>query len=356
MSNSFLLTHDDIDSLYPVYSILQECGATNLTDSGAYYTFSSPFREDKNPSMILYKNSMFARDFGGGFAGSIFVLVRQALGISLFKLIGHNPSEFLSKKFFAEQKEEKTVDRIKSPESFSLEHYEGSIEYNWDANPLAQEYANERFMSLEFLQAFEIGYTRHCRFYRALRDSERTTHLKGTLYQDRICIPIYYQNNLVSIEGRDYTKVQTPKVLYPKGGLTSFLFNQDNLDFDKPLVVVEGIMDLVRIWIHITKNVTTTFGVTITPNQKKILKECKHLILFPDSDDGGRRMISSVEEFMEEPYWIAQLEKGDPGDPSNSVDDIRYAIENAVESTQFFLDESELFVETEITASSFFSL
>ena len=60
-----------------------------------------------------------------------------------------------------------------------------------------------------------------------------------------------------------------PKVLYPLKGKISTLFNIDNLDYHEPLVVVEGIMGVILIWQHITKNVTCTFGVNIKGRNKK---------------------------------------------------------------------------------------
>jgi DNA primase len=231
----------------------------------------------------------------------------------------------------------------------------GKILYDFSKNQLANDYIKERFLTEEFLETFEIGYCTSVEICRAFKDSFRDPYLEFTKFRNRICIPIYEGSDLISIEGRDFTKRAKPKVLYPKGGSVSSLFNYHNLNKKEPLIVVEGIMDMPRIWQNITKNITTTFGINLTPRQKEQLKEFEHVIIFSDTDSAGRLMIKEFDDFMEKPYWIARLEDGDPGSPENSLDTIKNAIETAKESTEFLLDESEL-IESQDYNKNYFSV
>lgn len=359
MKDIYKLSYSEIDSLYSVQAILRECGVKKLVDKGGYFSFSSPFREDKNPSMVLYKDTLGCIDFAGDFKGNLFSFVKQSLGQSLYDFIGTSTPEILEKKYFAGVSKIKGEAFIKpNIGDFKMVIHSGEINYDFSKNPQAKRYIEKRFMTEEFIKFFHIGFTTFARVYRAPKSVSKVQ--KGTAFANRICIPIYLENHLISYEGRDYTgkcneeNSKVKKVLYPKGGLNSYLFNYDNLDKDEPLIVVEGIMDLVRIWTSITKNVTTTFGNLIKENQKEQLKQFKHIILLSDTDKGGRQMISNLDQFYEDDYWIAQLPTGDPGDAFNSVEDIKFAIDTAKDASSFFLEESELFIDTEITPSSFF--
>lgn len=351
---SFQLSYYEIDAVYSVISILQECGAKRVVDKGSYLSFSSPFREDKNPSMVLYKNTLACVDFAGDFSGSLYGLVKVCLGISLYKLIGTSTSQIMENRFFngfkLAIKGQDGFAKVESLEDFKMFVYEGSIEYDFSKNEEARNYLKSRFIDEDYMKEFAIGYTEHCKIYRA---PKRNTGLKGNVFNRRVCIPIYYKGNLLSIEGRDYTRKQEKKVIYPFGGTTSYLFNYDNLKKDEPLIVVEGIMDTVRIWKHITKNVTTTFGINITGQQRELLKDFSHVIIFSDSDSAGRKMIGKFDDFYENNFWIARLKEGDPGDSSNSIQDLERAINEAKESTEFLLDESELFTETSLDKDFF---
>jgi DNA primase len=129
-------------------------------------------------------------------------------------------------------------------------------------------------------------------------------------WKDRLIIPLRTGGKVYSMEGRDYTRKQVPKVLYPKGSPVSFLFNQDNLNPEAPLIVVEGTMDLHLIWSQITKNVTCTFGMNVTADQRDYLRDCKRVVLFIDDDEAGRKSVNLFEGFMRHNYKIAVPAKG----------------------------------------------
>lgn len=85
------------------------------------------------------------------------------------------------------------------------------------------------------------------------------------------------------------------KVKYePESKLKSTLFNRENLNKDEPLYLVEGIGSVPKIWSYISKNCTCTFGSTLTKHQLNFLKEFKEIIIIPDSDIAGEKMVRDV--------------------------------------------------------------
>jgi len=356
LKDIYKLTYNEINSLYSVEGLLRECGAQKIVDKGTYLSFSSPFREDKNPSMVLYKDDLGCVDFAGDFAGSFFSFVKKSTGQNINQIIGVTNEEILNKKYWEGKNEVKNRVFAKdlTLDDFKMTDYEGHIDFDFSKCEAAQKYLDSRFITKEFKEFFNIGYTRYIRIYRSPKINLTHRTLKGTVFEQRICIPIIMSNTTVSIEGRDWTRLKKRKCVYPKGSTTRFLFNYDNLDKTKPLVVVEGIMDTPRIWSFITKNISCLFGNMFKTEQKEQLKEFPKITLLVDMDKGGRQMISNMEKFYEDEFWIAQLPSGDPGDSSNSVQDLEYALTHEISSTEYLLIESELFEETKITTNDFF--
>lgn len=346
------LTYAAISQISSIPSLLIECGAKNITDRGDYFSFSSPFREDKNPSAVLYKQNLVVVDFGGDISGSFSYFFYQCTGQSLAKFLDLDYKSFLDKSYFIAKDESVRAIDFDSKKEFRIKG--GQIQYDFSKNLEAQSFIRRRFLSKEFIMQFQIGYCTNIKACRAPISSFRNPELKFTSFRNRLCIPIYLNHELFSMEGRDFTGTAKNKVLYPKGGgSVSHLFNYDNLDRKQPLVVVEGILDMPRIWQHITKNVTATFGINLTSNQKKQLNEFDHVILFSDTDQPGRNMISSFDTFMEKPFWVARLKEGDPGDSFNSIEELDKTIREAKEYTEFILDESELFETTDLEENYF---
>jgi len=89
-----------------------------------------------------------------------------------------------------------------------------------------------------------------------------------------------------------------------------FIFNQENLDFSKELYVKEGISGIAKIWNHISKNVTATLSSNVTTEQFKILSKFKRIILVPDLDEAGKKMILNFIKNIEEEklYFVISVD------------------------------------------------
>jgi DNA primase len=178
-----------------------------------------------------------------------------------------------------------------------------------------------------------------CKF-KPVVDSEGRP-LRSVLWRDRLLIPIDYKGKPYSIEGRDYTRQQFPKCLYPKGCDTDILFNQDKLDVSGTLIVCEGIMDVHKIWTHITDNVTCTFGVSLSEKQKKFLESVKDIVLFIDDDPAGYNSVNTFEKFMQNDFKVACVRGKDPG--ASTVQECETAIKKAVPWVDFLLEFINVF-------------
>lgn len=353
------LSYEEVESFVSVLFALSLTGAKKIQDKGDYISFSSPFRDDRNPSMVLYKSNLFCIDFSGAFRGHLYKFYKEATGRDFLIDFQIQKGERYNRLYGADQRVLGESERVLTPSDYQMKIFGSGLSFEILEVPGIKEYLDKRFISEDFIKTFYLSYSESSKIIRVRRGTsldDSSISQMATRFYKRLCIPIYLDDYLISIEGRNLTG-ETPKVLYPKGGSVSTLFNYNNLKKDEPLIVVEGIMDMPRIWEHITTNVTTTFGISVTSHQQKQLREFSDIILFPDSDDAGRRMIEGFDSFYDRPYRIASLPEGlDPGDPSVSLELLKTTIEYSKEDTLYFLDESKLFErESEISEATFWS-
>ncbi len=283
-------------------------------DKGDYIRFKciNPAHDDRNPSMTMLKSNGFARCWACGkvynFVNLYYVLTGEKIAQRHSSFISS-----LSKPLVKGQshKREKVIE-------YRLE--KGAL-YHPRISPTVSKFLEDIGITKEAIDYFDIRWTDMVKM--GFDPKKDTTFIK-----DRICIPIVEDGKIVNMECRDFTFNQKPKVIYPKGSKAVTLFNYDNLDKNKPLIVVEGVKSALRIWSYISKNVTATLGCSISKGQREKIKEFNNIILFPDNDEAGLSMIKQFEEFYELDYHytLMKQEGYDPAD--GSIEDVKEALQN----------------------------
>lgn len=316
-----------------IMSIVKSLGI-QYTDHGDYIKFKciNPTHEDNNPSMTMIKSNGYTRCWSCGTVYNFSSFVKQASHKSISEFVDMNkynrnfftclPKKDVIKKF--EKNAERKL-RILKGEMLEATHNKKVMEFLHSIN-VSEEAIN--FFNIQYVKEAEITF--------------RPIDTKGTFLKNRVVIPIHENLKFINLECRDYTGKQTPKVLYPRGSKADVLFNYDNLDFNKPLIVVEGIKSALRIWHYITKNVTATLGSGLGKSQKQLISRMTDLILFPDHDTAGMSMISQVDNIMDYDYRIVLMsEEGqDPAD--GTLDDVHEALDNPIMSYDHWLNDHNL--------------
>jgi DNA primase len=307
----------------------------HFTDKGGYYSIFCPFHSNtKTPSAALYKDRWLFKCFG---CNTVYSFSK------LYKILKGKPwnehGEFSLKVYRREF--ESLTDKQKE----TYEIIEGRVTSVYD-NSKALEYCRSRNIDDKFMQFFEFQATDLCKFKPQLDQDGKP--VRSALWKDRLLIPINFNGRPYSLEGRDYTRQQSIKCLYPRGCKTDICFNQDNLDKDNLLIVCEGLMDIHKIWANITTNVTCTFGVALTEGQKKFLQSASNLILYIDDDPAGRNSVNIFEKFMQQDFKVAVTNGKDPGDATVQENEI--AINNAVLWIDWTLNEINVFEKPSIVS------
>lgn len=82
------------------------------------------------------------------------------------------------------------------------------------------------------------------------------------------------------------------------------IWNIDNLKRHESLYVVEGIGSVCRIYEELSKNVTCTFGSQVSKDQIDYLKQFNEVIIIPDPDEAGFKMVNTFNQELDNCYVI----------------------------------------------------
>ena len=217
----------------------------------------------------------------------------------------------------------------------------------------------ENYQVMNFLQS--IGYSdKFVKFY-DIKYSSYSEMISSELYEeenptkivDRIVIPIKQNGKIVSYECRTFNNAE-PKVLYPKGSFNNCLFNIDNIDKNKMVVLTESIKNLGKGW-NVYKNIISSFGNQLTEEKMKQLNEIPQLTLFMDYDEGGLQMLNELlygvdgkfEKYKGELYvtYCSKKYKDSNGKTKGydmndlSLEQIRHYIMNAKKAEEMIKDK-----------------
>ena len=144
----------------------------------------------------------------------------------------------------------------------------------------------------EFIEEKGVKYCRYCEMIG--ENIANDIDEKPTVMENRICIPIYKDGKLVNYECRTFDN-NPIKVKYVKSCSSNLLYNLENVDLEKPVILTESIKNLGKAWT-VTKNVISSFGNQLTPIKMELLNRIPKLTVFLDNDDGGLTMAKKLKE------------------------------------------------------------
>lgn len=301
-------------------------------DKGNYFKFHciNPDHVDKNPSMTMLKNNGYCRCWSCGDSYSLYEFV---------KMFGEDYNTYfkkenvLSRKFKNELIITEKNYFTKPKREFKI--LDGRL-LEIIKNTKTYDYLKSINVNDEMIEYFNIKYSEYAVITFA-------SNGKATRIYNRILVPILENGEIVNMECRDYTKNQSHKVIYPSGSKADVVWNFDQIDHSKPIYVVEGIKSAFRIWRYVTPNVVATLGSGIGKNQKKVLQNCKNIILFPDNDEAGKSMINQFESFMNHSFKIIFMPK-EGQDPADGTEkDLEKALQNEKSNVHYFLSKYDFY-------------
>ena len=311
---------------------------------GKNYFAICPFHDDHNPSLSISPEKQIYTCFVCGASGNVFNFVMNYENISFTSAV-IKVANLVGISLDIKQDKKEIVKSNKYDSYYKIfnivsKYYQNNLNSVYGTKAL--EYLEKRNIKKDVIKEFEIGLSLNDNLVSKLLSSKgydlhnlEELGLCGVkdkflydIFRNRIMFPLKDSlGNVVGFSGRIYNGEKDSKyinskesVIFKKG---KTLYNYKNASKEakerKQIIIVEGFMDVIRLYTIGIKNVVATMGTAITKDHVSlIMKLSKNVVLLFDGDKAGEKAtISAVDEFSKvniEPKIIRLEDDLDPDD------------------------------------------
>ena len=335
---------------------------------GKNYFGVCPFHQDHSPSMSVSKEKQMYKCFSCGAAGNVFTFVSNYENIPFIEavvkvagILGISVGDYTTT-----QPKEK-YEREYNAMDLALKFYQNTLRTK--DGGAAREYLLKRGLNEEMQKVFDIGLsTTSDKLYPFLKqkgmdekfilDLGLITQEEGSIkdtFKDRILFPIHdAKGHAVGFTGRVYKGDYKPKYLNSK---ENYIFKKGNILFNyhrardairtkKEVVIVEGNMDAIRMYVSGIKNTIALMGVSLTKEQIDLIRNLHAtVILMLDNDEAGRTATLTNGEALESAGITCKVVR-----LSGEKDPDEYILKNGVQQMITNIAHAESYLEFKIKA------
>lgn len=282
-----------------------------LTPKGKNYFGVCPFHQDHSPSMSVSKEKQMFKCFSCGAAGNVFKFVSDYENISFIEAVAKVASKVgISLTITGDYKPKEKFQKEYDVMNLATLFFQNNL--NTSLGTKAKEYLSKRGLNEEMVKVFDIGLALDKNtLYQFLNKKKIApedmvslglVNQSGLTYHDvfvnRIIFPIHdASGHVVGFTGRVYDGDYTPKYLnsketsiFRKGNI---LFNyhraRDAIRTQKKVIMVEGNMDAIRMYVSGLQNTIALMGTSLTTEQVVLLQKLRvPVLLMFDNDEAGK--------------------------------------------------------------------
>lgn len=335
---------------------------------GKNYFGVCPFHQDHSPSMSVSKEKQMYKCFSCGAAGNVFTFVSNYENITFIEAVVKVAGILgISVGDYTTTKPKEKYEREYNAMDLALKFYQNTLRTK--DGGAAREYLLKRGLNEEMQKVFDIGLsTTSDKLYPFLKqkgmdekfilDLGLITQEEGSIkdtFKDRILFPIHdAKGHVVGFTGRVYKGDYKPKYLnskenhiFKKGNI---LFNyhraRDAIRTTKEVVIVEGNMDAIRMYVSGIKNTIALMGVSLTKEQIDLIRNLHAtVILMLDNDEAGRTATLTNGEALESAGITCKVVR-----LSGEKDPDEYILKNGVQQMITNIAHAKSYLEFKIKA------
>ncbi|RGD74489.1 DNA primase [Anaerofustis stercorihominis] len=345
-----------------------------LQRSGTRYKARCPFHTEKTPSFVVTPEMGRYHCFGCNANGDVldFLMEMNKLDFSgavelLADMEGVNVQYEENGNYT--RRSENTISYNEKQELYNCIKDSANYYYkNLMKSGVPLKYLLDRGLKKETIKKFGLGYSinEFDNLYNYLVKEKKysvntlikaglvRTNDKGGVYdyfRDRIMFPIQDVNGkLIAFGGRIFKDVKnapkylnSPETLVFKKNSTLYNLNNARKELsEKPLILVEGYMDVISLVNNGINNAVATLGTAFNINHAKLINRyTKNVVIMYDSDNAGLNATIKAGEILESANIypkVVRLPKGDDPDSyilNNSIEKFNNLVENGVDSIEF---------------------
>ena len=290
---------------------------------GKNYFAICPFHDDHNPSLSISPEKQIYTCFVCGNSGNVFNFVMNYEKVSFneaVKIVADKVGISLNINNVKKSiKINNTYDKYYKIYDLAKKYYQNNLSSKYGKD--ATIYLNKRGITDNIIKEFEVGLSLNDNSLSKLlinkkydiNDIEeigligRKDNFTYDIFRNRIMFPLYdLDGNTVGFSGRIYSDSDENKYLNSKEskifkkGMLLYNYHRafDYARKNHEIIVVEGFMDVIRLYTIGIKNVVATMGTAITKEHASLIRKLsKNVVLCFDGDKAGEKAtISAIEE------------------------------------------------------------
>jgi DNA primase len=284
-----------------------------------------PFHEEKTPSFSVNDQKNFFYCFGCGMGGDFFSFMQKYKNMSFKETIDMLAGKMgiQIKQFVGDSSENRILNILESAKDF----------YSSNINK-CMDYLTERKITQASIAKFQIGFAPESSVLRFLVNkgfsieeitSAGICSISKDRFRNRLIFPIKNRSGKTiafggrSMEGEDPKYLNSSETEIFKKSFN--MFGQQFLEYNYPIIVVEGYLDVIALDQIGVKNVVAVMGTNLSSdNSFTLFKQSNKIFIMFDGDESG---INAVEKNLtnilctiqpDREVFICTLQKEDPYD------------------------------------------
>ena len=313
----------DIKSKVNIVDVISEY--LPVEQKGKNYFAICPFHDDHNPSMSISPEKQIYTCFVCGASGNVFNFVanyEKVSFVSAVKKVAQKAGINLDINVKDDYKPQDTkYDKYYKMFDITNKYYQNNIKSVYGKKAI--EYLHNRKIDDDIINEFEIGLSMNDNNVSKLLEKKgydvnelidiglcgKKDNFIYDIFRNRIMFPLYnLEGKPVGFSGRIYNGEKDSKYVNSK---ESIIFKKGNLLYNyhralsharekHQIIVVEGFMDVIRLYTIGIKNVVATMGTAITKEHANLLmKLSKNIVLCFDGDKAGEKATISALDALE---------------------------------------------------------
>ena len=349
-----VITNEEINNIRSKANIVDIIGSyLPLTQRGRNYLCVCPFHDDHSPSMSVSEEKQIYKCFACGNTGNVFTFVENYEDVSFLDavmIVAEKCGISIDKSLI---KNNKVVSNKEEFEIMNLaeKFYQNNLKTEFGTTAL--DYLNKRGISEEFIKEFGIGLSldnSNTLYNLLLKKKYNVGKLLDVgiinqsedryydMFTRRITFPLWDKDgNVVGFSARiyrgekdtsKYVNSRESKIFKKGETLYNYHRARDFVKLEKSVIVVEGFMDAIRLFVGGVKNVVALQGTALTKEQINLLKKLhSKVILCLDNDSAGENAtLSNGEAMIKEGLEVYVIRLSGQKDPDE------YVLANGIEA------------------------
>jgi len=362
-----LISRTTIDNVFDAARVEEVIGDfVQLKKSGSNFKGLSPFSDEKTPSFMVSPVKQIWKDFSSGKGGNVVAFLMEHEHFTYPEAI-----KYLAKKYGIEIEETEQTDEQKERASereslylvseFAKDYFHETLLESEQGKAIGKTYFKERGFSDETIKKFALGYspdqwdafTAH-----ALKNGYQLSFLEKTgltivkedkqfdRFKGRVMFPILslsgrvlgFGGRILSNDKKAAKYLNSPESdIYHKSKVLYGIFHaKQTIAKEDNCYLVEGYTDVIQLYQRGIKNVVSSSGTALTPEQIRLVNRLtKNITVLFDGDAAGlRASLRGVDLILEQGMNVKICTFPEGEDPDS------FAKNNTLEELTLYLEEN----------------